>query len=63
MDTGFAKYREGVRRELLRRQEAPDLSCLREQKELEKLPPDERKEWISLWEETDAEIKRTEEIR
>jgi eukaryotic-like serine/threonine-protein kinase len=63
LDTGFSKYREGVRRELLRWRETPDLSCLREQKELEKLPSDECKDWIALWEEASAELKRTEEIR
>ena len=52
LDANHSKHCEAVRRELLRWQGSPDLSFLREQKELEKLPVDERENWTALWDET-----------
>jgi serine/threonine-protein kinase len=38
----------------------PDLACVRDLRELDKLTPDERKEYLALWAEVDAILARTE---
>jgi serine/threonine-protein kinase len=50
-DTGSTATRGAVRLALTRWQNEPDLAGLREQGELNKLPADERKECLALWQE------------
>jgi hypothetical protein len=55
------KQSEPVRESLTRWREEPDLACVRDQSELNKLAcsPDERKEWLALWAEVAAVLART----
>ena len=51
--------RGAVRLALTRWQTEPDLACVRDPGELEKLAPDERKEYIALWADVAAVLART----
>jgi serine/threonine-protein kinase len=52
--------RTGVREALTRWQKEPDLACVRDPSELDKLPADERKEFVALWAEVATALARTE---
>jgi serine/threonine-protein kinase len=52
--------RTGLRQALTRWQEDPDLQCVRDPTELDKLPDVERKEYHALWAEVDGVLARTE---
>jgi serine/threonine-protein kinase len=52
--------RSGVRKALTRWREDPELACLRDPGELEKLREDERKEYVAFWTEVAAVLARTE---
>jgi hypothetical protein len=45
---------------LTRWRKEPDLACVREPGELNKLPADERKEYLAFWAEVAAVLARTE---
>jgi serine/threonine-protein kinase len=60
LDTGAAETRGTHRRALTRWRSDPDLAGLREPAELEKLPTNERKEFITLWADVDALLVRTQ---
>jgi serine/threonine-protein kinase len=47
-----------VRLALARWRNEPDLACLREPGEMDKLPADEKKEWLALWAEVAAILAR-----
>jgi eukaryotic-like serine/threonine-protein kinase len=53
--------RAGVRQGLTYWREDPDLACVRDSGELNKLAPDERKEYLALWAEVAAVLARTEQ--
>jgi serine/threonine-protein kinase len=52
--------RAGVRQALTRWQQDPDLTGVRDPSELDRLAPDERKEFLALWAEVAAVLGRTE---
>jgi serine/threonine-protein kinase len=52
--------RTAVRQALTRWREDPDLACVRDPGELDKLAPDERTEYLALWAEVAAVLARTE---
>jgi serine/threonine-protein kinase len=52
--------REVVRKALSYWREDPDLACVRDSGELDKLAADERKEFLALWAEVAAVLARTE---
>jgi serine/threonine-protein kinase len=60
LDTDPATARGVVRKALTRWREDPDLACVREPGELDKLVADERKEYLALWAEVAAVLARTE---
>jgi serine/threonine-protein kinase len=57
--SGATADRELVRQRLTAWQADPDMAGLREPGALEKLSGRERKEWLALWKEIDAVLKRT----
>jgi hypothetical protein len=57
---GSADDRALARKALSRWQADPDLARLREPDDLDRLSPDERKEWLALWGDVAAVLKRTE---
>jgi serine/threonine-protein kinase len=59
LDADPAGAREAVQKALTQWREDPDLAGLREPGELNKLPADERKEWVALWAEVAAALDRT----
>jgi serine/threonine-protein kinase len=60
LDTGAAETRGIHRMALTRWRSDPDLAGLRDPAELEKLPANERKEFITLWADLDAQLARTQ---
>ena len=50
----------GVRQALTRWRKEPDLACVRDPGELQKLLAGERKEWLALWAEVDDVLGRTQ---
>ena len=60
LDTTPTAARLGVRRALTSWQKEPDLACVRDPGELEKLPAGEREECLALWAEVAAELARTQ---
>jgi serine/threonine-protein kinase len=52
--------RADLRKALTRWREDPDLACVRDPGALDKLPADERKEYLALWAEVAAVLARTE---
>jgi serine/threonine-protein kinase len=59
LDANPTAAREGVREALTRWSNEPDLAGLREPDELNKLPADEREQFLALWEEVAAVLART----
>jgi serine/threonine-protein kinase len=57
-DAGSPETRAAIRLALTRWRIEPDLAGLREPSELNKLPADERKEWLALWAEVAAKLAR-----
>jgi serine/threonine-protein kinase len=60
LDSDTAKVRGEVRKVLTDWREDPDLACVRDPSELEKLAADERTEYLALWAEVTAVLARTE---
>jgi serine/threonine-protein kinase len=60
LDAGSKATRAADRRALARWRYEPDLACVREPGELNKLAADERKEYLALWAEVAAVLARTE---
>jgi hypothetical protein len=60
LDGAPAARRVVVRKALALWRENPDLACVRDPGELDKLAPDERKEYRALWAEVSAVLARTE---
>jgi serine/threonine-protein kinase len=60
LDAGSTATRAANRLALTRWRYEPDLACVREPAELDKLAADERKEYLALWEEVAAVLARTE---
>ena len=60
LETGNAKDRDVVVHALKHWMECNDLVGIRDEKELAKLPEDERKEWQIIWANVDALLKRTQ---
>jgi serine/threonine-protein kinase len=60
LDTDPTAARLGVREALTRWWKEPDLACVRDRGELDKLAADERKEYLALWDEVAAVLARTE---
>ncbi|HKA55682.1 MAG TPA: hypothetical protein VKJ47_18675, partial [Candidatus Binatia bacterium] len=52
--------RADLRKALIRLRQDPDLACVRDPGELDKLAADERKEYLALWAEVAAVLARTE---
>src|SRR5262249_55249678 len=63
LDADPTAARLGVREALTRWQKEPDLAGLREPGELNKLPPDERKDCPALWDEVAKVLKCTEGVK
>jgi serine/threonine-protein kinase len=63
LDADPTAARLGVREALTRWQKEPDLAGLREPGELNKLPADERKDCLALWDEVAKALKRTEGVK
>jgi tetratricopeptide (TPR) repeat protein len=55
-----AARRGGVRMVLMQMREDPNLTCVRDPGELDKLTADERKEYLALWADVAAALARTE---
>jgi serine/threonine-protein kinase len=60
LDADPTAARLGVREALTRWQKEPDLACVRDPGELDKLPADERKEYLALWADLAAVLARIE---
>jgi hypothetical protein len=60
LDADPTRARTGVRKALTRWREDPDLACLRDPGELDKLTAEEREEYLALWAEVAAVLARTE---
>jgi serine/threonine-protein kinase len=60
LDTDPTAARLGVREALTRWQKEPDLACVRDPGELDKLAADERKEYLALWADVAAVLARAE---
>ena len=60
LDADPTAARLGVREALTRWQMEPELACVRDPSELNKLAPDERKEFLALWADVAAVLARTE---
>jgi serine/threonine-protein kinase len=58
--SGPVATREAKRMALTRWRNEPDLACVRDPGELNKLAPDERKEYLALWAEVAGVLARTE---
>jgi tetratricopeptide (TPR) repeat protein len=59
LDHDPAAARSVVQRVLTNWREDPDLTCLRDPSELDRLAGDERKDWLALWAEVGAVFART----
>jgi serine/threonine-protein kinase len=57
-DAGSPATRASIRLALTRWRIEPDLAGLREPGEMDRLPADERKEWLALWAELAAVLTR-----
>jgi serine/threonine-protein kinase len=60
LDVNPTAARRGVREALTRWRTEPDLACVRDPGELDRLAPDERKEFLALWAEVAAVLARAE---
>ena len=60
LDADPTAARLRVREALTRWQKEPDLACVRDPSELDKLPEDERKQYLALWADVAAVLARTE---
>jgi serine/threonine-protein kinase len=60
LDTDPTAARTGVREALTRWQKEPDLACVRDLDELDRLAADEREEYLALWAEVAAVLARTQ---
>jgi serine/threonine-protein kinase len=60
LDADPTAARWGVREALTRWRKEPDLACMRDQGELDKLTPDEGKEFTALWADVAAVLARAE---
>jgi serine/threonine-protein kinase len=63
LDSNFQRAQVLANRQLTRWQTDPDLAGLREPAALDKLPADERAEWLTLWKEVDLVLERTKAAR
>jgi tetratricopeptide (TPR) repeat protein len=63
LDSGNAQARADVRGRLQFWQTDGDLACLRDPSALAGLPPDERKECVTLWDEVAAVLRRSQTTR
>jgi serine/threonine-protein kinase len=59
LDADPTAARTGVRTALARWRADPDLACVRDPGELDRLAPDERKEYLALWADVAAVLART----
>jgi serine/threonine-protein kinase len=59
LDADTTAARSGVCEELTRWQKEPDLACVRDPDQLDKLAADERKEYQAIWEQVAAVLVRT----
>jgi serine/threonine-protein kinase len=59
LDANPTAARTDVRKALTRWREDPDLACVRDPGDLDKLAPDERKEYLALWADVAAVFART----
>ena len=57
------RFRDPVRKILNKWQSEPELSGLREQAELDKLPAEERTDWLTLWTAVKSVLDRVEQIK
>ena len=57
---GDPKFRQAIRQRLEHWKKDADLAPVREAEALNKLPPDERKEWQQLWGDVEALRQRAE---
>src|SRR5262249_343220 len=60
LDADATGASRGVREALTRWRKEPDLACVRDPGELDKLAADERKEYLALWAEVVAVLARTQ---
>jgi serine/threonine-protein kinase len=60
LDSDPAAARGDVRKTLTDWRDDPELACVRDRSELKKLPADERKEYLALWDRVDAVLARTQ---
>jgi serine/threonine-protein kinase len=60
LETGAPASHLGVREALTRWQKEPDLACVRDPNELDKLAAEERQEYLKLWSEVAAVLARTQ---
>jgi serine/threonine-protein kinase len=60
LDADPTAARLGVREALTRWQKEPDLACVRDPGELDRLPADERKEYLAIWADLAAVLARPE---
>jgi serine/threonine-protein kinase len=60
LDQGNAQTNDQVRQTMQRWQSDDDLAGLREPRALDKLSPDERTEWLALWQEVAAVLSRAQ---
>jgi eukaryotic-like serine/threonine-protein kinase len=60
LDADPTAARRGVREALTRWRKEPDLACVRDSGELDKLPADERQEFAALWADVAALLARTQ---
>ncbi len=63
LDSNLVTTRDRARQSLTQWQADPDLAGLREPAELEKLPPDERKDCLALWSEVGALLNRCGNVK
>jgi serine/threonine-protein kinase len=60
LDSDPAAGGQAARKTFSRWRKDPELACVRDPGELDRLLADERKEWLALWAEVDASLARTE---
>jgi serine/threonine-protein kinase len=59
-DANPMEARDGIQKAMTRWRDDPDLACVHDAGELERLGPDERREWLALWGEVAAVLARAE---
>jgi serine/threonine-protein kinase len=58
LETGSAADRDSLHKRLTQWQTEPDFTGVREPSALDKLPEDERKQWLALWQSVEALLRR-----